>query len=147
MQKKYTYNNETYSSLYALRKAIWEHQKLLYGKPQTQEDFDKIPALKDKVTVVEYNPEDELTDEQKAARIRAKRDSLINQSDFYVMPDYPSDPDSLTVVKTYRQALRDITKQETFPESVVYPDVPVVLLKGKQKEEAMTLGLDAVAVS
>lgn len=147
MAYRYTYNNETYSSLYALRKAIWEQQKLLYGKPQTQEDFNKIPALKDKVAVVKYNPEDELTADQKASRIRAKRDSLMTQSDFYVMPDYPSDPDSLAIVKTYRQTLRDITNQETFPESVEWPDVPVVLLKGKQKEEAMALGLDAVAVN
>ena len=124
MPYRYTYNNETYNSLYALRKAIWEHEKLLYGKPQTQEDFNKIPTLKDKVTVVKYSPEDELTADQKASRIRAKRDSLMTQSDFYVMPDYPSDPDSLAIVKTYRQTLRDITKQGTFPESVVWPDVP-----------------------
>ena len=52
----------------------------------------------------------------------------------------PSTEEGLTEVKTYRQTLRDITTQETFPDSVTWPDTPAVLLK--QPEKAMVLSED-----
>ena len=59
MATRYLYNNEKYNSLYALRQAIGKAERLAYGNPQTQEDFDKLP-LKNKVTVEEYDPLDEI---------------------------------------------------------------------------------------
>lgn len=59
MAIRYLYNNEKYNSLYALRQAIGKTERLIYGNPQTQEDFDKLP-LKNKVTVQEYDPLDEM---------------------------------------------------------------------------------------
>ena len=59
MATRYLYNNEKYNSLYALRQAIGKTERLAYGNPTTQEDFDKLP-LKNKVTVEEYDPLDEI---------------------------------------------------------------------------------------
>ena len=69
------------------------------------------------------------TDEELAERIRRDRDEKLEETDFFVMPDYPSDPKDLEEVKTYRQALRDITKQSGFPKEVTWPELPSVFDK------------------
>ena len=50
----------------------------------------------------------------------------------------PSTEKGLTEVKTYRQTLRDITTQETFPDSVTWPETPAVLLKQSEKVRALS---------
>ena len=59
MAIRYLYNNEKFTSLYALRQAIGKVERLAYGVATTQEDFDRLP-LKNKVTVEEYDPLDEI---------------------------------------------------------------------------------------
>ena len=59
-----------------------------------------------------------------ATTIRTKRNSLLADSDYLLMPDYPISQECLEKVKEYRQELRDITKQENFPTAVVFPDLP-----------------------
>jgi len=55
----------------------------------------------------------EYYDEKAAERIRAKRDALLDESDYTVLPDAPvADVDAW---KTYRQSLRDITTHANFP--------------------------------
>ena len=49
---------------------------------------------------------------------RAKRDALIKETDFYMLPDYPNAPQGIA---EYRQALRDITEQPGFPHSIQWP--------------------------
>ena len=56
-----------------------------------------------------------------AARVRAERDSLLVASDWTQIADAPVDQAAWA---TYRQALRDITKQTTFPNEVVWPVKP-----------------------
>lgn len=56
--------------------------------------------------------------------VRRKRDVLLSQTDFLVMPDYPIDPDDLEAVRTYRQALRNLPQQNGFPTEVQWPDFP-----------------------
>jgi hypothetical protein len=41
--------------------------------------------------------------------IRMKRDELLNNCDFVLMPDYPVTGEKLSEWRVYRQALRDIT--------------------------------------
>jgi hypothetical protein len=53
--------------------------------------------------------------------IRSKRNSLLYASDWTQVADAPVDK---TAWATYRQALRDITSQEGFPENVVWPIKP-----------------------
>ncbi|NWO06879.1 MAG: hypothetical protein HLX50_14640 [Alteromonadaceae bacterium] len=56
--------------------------------------------------------------EAAAQAVRNKRDKLIAETDFYMLPDAPAAPDGLT---EYRQALRDITEQTNFPIDVQWP--------------------------
>ena len=58
--------------------------------------------------------------EGKAEAIRAERDRLITETDWWVVADRTPTQEQLN----YRQALRDITDQASFPESVTYPTKP-----------------------
>ena len=64
------------------------------------------------------------TDEELATQIRAKRNSLLSQTDYLMMPDYPISDEYREKIKTYRQELRDITEQENFPRDVIFPTLP-----------------------
>lgn len=59
--------------------------------------------------------------------VRAKRDSLISETDYLLASDYPISAEDLEAVKIYRQALRDVPQQEGFPFDVVWPDLPVIV--------------------
>lgn len=87
------------------------------------------------------NPEPD--DSMVAKAIRDKRDNLIGETDYYLMPDYPSNPQNLEELKVYRHALRDIPKQEGFPRDVRWPDVPKFLCKDSEWEP---LGLAKVGI-
>ena len=87
------------------------------------------------------NPEPD--DSRVAEAIRDKRDNLIGETDYYLMPDYPSNPQNLEELKAYRQALRDIPQQGGFPRDVRWPDVPKVLCKDSEWEP---LGLAKVGI-
>lgn len=140
MTTRYVYNKQKYNSLHTLRQAIWKNEYKCYGEPRTQEDFDSLDL---KVTLEEYDPIDEMSDEQIAQMIRNERNSLISQTDFYVQPDYPSTPEGLEAVKAYRQALRDIPEQSGFPRNVQWPSLPSVLSRDKG---LATVGLAKVGV-
>lgn len=64
----------------------------------------------------------ELTSEQKAAAIRAQRNALLSACDWTQLPDSPVQAEAGWYA--YRQALRDITDQATFPDSVKWPVKP-----------------------
>lgn len=66
-------------------------------------------ALRNKVVVVTWD------------QIRAKRNKLLEQSDYTQVADWPGDK---AVWATYRQALRDITTTFSDPASVVWPTPP-----------------------
>ena len=70
------------------------------------------------------------TEEQKlnelATTIRSKRNSLLAETDYLLMNDYPISEEYLARIKNYRQQLRDLTKQENFPQHVVFPDFPKI---------------------
>ena len=68
---------------------------------------------------VAVNPP-EPTAEEKAAIIRAKRDGMLSSTDWWAVQDRTMSQDEVN----YRQALRDITDQPTFPDSVVWPELP-----------------------
>jgi len=70
-----------------------------------------------------YKTAEQVAQEQHEAaveRVRRERDRLLKESDWMVLPDAPVDADTARV---YRQALRDITKQAGFPESVEWPEL------------------------
>lgn len=116
----YKYKGQSYAVEHALRNAIWNDDRKILPKILTTEDWAQHGVEVKEVESV-------LTEEQASRQVRTKRDYLLSVSDYYVMPDYPSTEEGLTKVKAYRQALRDITKQESFPVDVVWPTKPSVL--------------------
>lgn len=56
-----------------------------------------------------------------AARVRSRRNDLLAVSDWTQLADSPVDKAAWA---TYRQALRDITKQPDFPQEVAWPETP-----------------------
>lgn len=71
----------------------------------------------------------EPTTEEIAAQVRAKRDALLAETDFLMMPDYPLGEEDATALKTYRQELRDVPTQDGFPTEITWPDLPATLSK------------------
>lgn len=87
----------------------------------------------------------EPTDADIAERVRAQRDRRIAETDWYMMPDYPADPETLEDVKKYRKALRDITLQSGFPRDFKWPVVPKVFCE--DTAGTLSLGLAKVGIS
>ncbi|MFO0386325.1 MAG: tail fiber assembly protein [Flavobacteriales bacterium] len=63
-------------------------------------------------------------DEDNAAAIVRQRNALLAASDWTQLSDAPHSDYEAEKWRYYRQALRDITKQEGFPKSVVWPTPP-----------------------
>ena len=124
---KYNYKGNQYDCLGAIRKVIWNEDRVVFGEwdEETKKHFGVTEVNIPEPEVPPYVP----TDEELADRIRRERDEKLEETDFFVMPDYPSDPKDLEEVKTYRQALRDITKQSSFPKEVIWPELPSVFKK------------------
>lgn len=124
---KYKYKGKQYDRLSDIRKVIWNEDRMVFGEwdEETKKHFGVTEVNIPEPEVPPYVP----TDEELAERIRRDRDEKLEETDFFVMPDYPSDPKDLEEVKTYRQALRDITKQSGFPKEVTWPELPSVFDK------------------
>lgn len=60
-----------------------------------------------------------------SGEIRRKRDFLLKQTDKYMIPDFPISEEQIAKVLEYRHALRDITKQESFPVCVIFPKLDI----------------------
>lgn len=124
---KYNYKGNQYDCLGGIRKVIWDEDRMVFGEwdEETKKHFGVTEVNIPEPEVPPYVP----TDEELTERIRRDRDEKLEETDFFVMPDYPSDPKDLEEVKTYRQALRDITKQRGFPKEVTWPEPPSVFKK------------------
>jgi hypothetical protein len=66
------------------------------------------------------------TSDQLATAARAQRDTLLTASDWTQLPDAQASlsPEKKAAWSAYRQALRDITGQATFPQEITWPDKP-----------------------
>lgn len=92
-----------------------EHAALLEGQSQgklIQADAKGKPVLADPPAP---------TDEELASAIRAERNAKIAACDWTQVADAPVDQ---VAWREYRQALRDVTTQPTFPHSVEWPVAP-----------------------
>lgn len=58
----------------------------------------------------------------KASEIRQQRDALLARSDWSQLGDIPQE--IALEWQSYRQALRDVTDQPGFPDSVTFPSAP-----------------------
>lgn len=79
-----------------------------------------------------------------AENVRSERNRRLAETDWYMVPDYPADPETLEVVKNYRKALRDITLQSGFPRDVDWPVIPKVF--SGNTERPTSLGLAKVGI-
>jgi hypothetical protein len=61
-----------------------------------------------------------------SAEALMKRNTLLKESDYYMVDDYPISKEKKEEMKAYRQSLRDITKQKSFPDNIVWPKKPEV---------------------
>ena len=66
----------------------------------------------------------ELESEQPAKEARGERDRLLTESDWVTIRATDTGNPVPTEWQTYRQALRDITEQTGFPESIEWPEKP-----------------------
>ena len=73
------------------------------------------------MNIIEKTPE-EVTEwlEQQGQIARSKRNNLLAETDWMALSDNTMSPEW----SAYRQALRDITTQEGFPESISWPTKP-----------------------
>ena len=55
------------------------------------------------------------TIDELSAQKRAERNNLLAQTDKFVLSDYPITEEKLAQYKAYRQYLRDLPEQESFP--------------------------------
>ncbi len=83
--------------------------------------------------------------EKQAQVIRDKRDKLLSDTDWTQTDDAPLTDADRESMRQYRQALRDITSQTGFPQTIVWPEKPSVTTAGGQSASA-SLGKQAAAI-
>ena len=92
----------------------------------TEADVHMLPAgsvaMTDAEVTAARTAATTLTPEQSAAQIRAQRNALMTQCDWTQLPDV--NPTTAALWVAYRQALRNVTTQPTFPASVTWPTIP-----------------------
>lgn len=96
-------------------------QELFIEASRLVKGFEKKIRIVGNEIVVLENPTNK---EELAEEAKRKRNILLQSSDWTMMPDAPFTKAQKDAWKEYRQALRDITEQEGFPENVVFPDPP-----------------------
>lgn len=139
---KYEYKGKQYDWLSDIRKEIWETDRMVFGAwdDLVKEQFGVTEVMIPDPVTPPYEP----TDEELARQVRNERDRKLEETDWYMMPDYPADSETLELVKSYRKALRDITLQSGFPRDVKWPVEPRVFCEGT--EGTMGLGLAKVGI-
>ena len=58
------------------------------------------------------------------ARARERRNALLAETDYILMPDYPLTEEQRATWMAYRQALRDLPEQSGWPRNIVWPEKP-----------------------
>ena len=104
------------------------HNGLPYHVPNEGEWVDLYAEVLKFVTEnnieLQEEPKPEEPEVDIEAMVLAKRERLLKETDYLVLPDYPLEEDKLEEIKVYRQALRDITLQEGYFENVIWPTKP-----------------------
>lgn len=102
---------EEYVNFTAVASGDYQHTHEIFARAVAG-DFGEVAEFEPKV----------LTLEEVANTVRVQRDALLSSTDWTQLPDVPQSTKDLW--SPYRQALRDITEQEGFPNNVVYPTAP-----------------------
>ena len=72
-----------------------------------------------KPTIINYSSFDDVPIEEREKlkeyhlkTLKDKRNLILQETDKYLLPDYPITTEQLTIVKNYRQILRDFTSND-----------------------------------
>ena len=90
-------------------------------------DEEEVPVFENGCWTLKYRVRDltpnelKIIQDREAVQVRDKRNRLLQESDWTQLNDATCDQ---LAWKTYRKQLRDITKQDGFPLSVVWPNAP-----------------------
>ena len=86
----------------------------------------KFPEGYEKPSKEEFEAKlQELIDAQPWKELRTKRNTLLDQTDKYIVADYPHPtPEARQAWLDYRQALRDLPSTTEDPENPVWPVAP-----------------------
>ena len=71
-------------------------------------------------------PTDEELESEAASLARQHRNMLIQSTDYLVLPDYQISEEKRQEFLVYRQALRDISKQDGWPMDIKWPAMPQI---------------------
>ena len=98
-----------------------EAQRLFgYGEPDlviTEEEYDQAEGLFRLINgKIFLGKTEEEKKEELAVEKRTIRDKYLQETDKYLLPDFPITKDNLTKVIEYRQTLRDLPEQKDFPD-------------------------------
>lgn len=97
-----------------------ETQKVSEGTPELVDGIWKQIWVVEDLTETEKQ---QLTEEKKYT-VRLQRDRLLAETDWIIVKAKETGTNLSASIKTYRQELRDITTQEGFPHTIVWPTKP-----------------------
>lgn len=99
-----------------------------YVSMTNEDSSDCYKYIKSKIDSGEIIPKDYVIDvDSYAVNMRIRRNTLLNETDYLMNPDYPISDDTRNQIKIYRQSLRDITEQYGFPLNIVWPIKPDIV--------------------
>ena len=92
---------------------------------ETSKIYTSVKSILSNMTIAEYEAPI-IPDAILGAEARSERNNKLAATDYLMMLDYPISDEKRNEYKLYRQALRDITKQQDFPRNIIWPDKPVI---------------------
>jgi hypothetical protein len=131
--KIYKYKDKQFYSENSLRNYFKEHEKVLFGSAIPLSTWGisveyNNPEVSDTNGVSTYQQTKRYveTSEDKAKRIRCRRDTYLSRTDKYMLSDYPITPEKRQEIIEYREYLRNITEAEGFPDDITVKEIPDV---------------------
>ena len=103
------------------------------GQAQTLLDYNGFVSIEQNEDGMTVTPNTEAWEAWKAEQpdpsilvaeeVRQQRNTLLSETDWTQLNDAPLTDGEKEKYRTYRQALRDITQQESFPENITWPTI------------------------
>lgn len=97
----------------------------LFGKYENRVSPENTIVSDDGQTISFTPPSEQEINEEYISYAKINRSRLLRETDFYFTADYPLSDELKEKLITYRQALRDITKQSGWPTNIIWPEKPV----------------------
>lgn len=89
------------------------------------QSFEMLPDRPSEHHVLDRETRSWVLDLEACAKAaRDKRNALLKETDWVMLPDVLLSSDVLAEYRTYRQALRDLPQQSGFPENITWPNLP-----------------------